>query len=57
MTEIDELIKKHFKTTDVACLRLGVTKAAISQWRTGGIPELRRHQIENITRKKRAKRT
>ena len=53
MSEIDSIIKTHFGTTLAACSQLGVTKAAISQWRKNGIPELRRYHIDAVISKQR----
>lgn len=50
-SEIDWVIANHFGgSTAKACEALGVTRAAISQWRKAGIPKLRKHQIENTIR-------
>ena len=46
---VDDLIKR-FGSTAAICKELKVTRAAISQWRSGGIPEMRQWQIEAITR-------
>lgn len=40
---------EHFGGTAETCAALGVTKGAISQWRSDGIPELRQFQIETLT--------
>lgn len=49
--DIEAVIKHYGKTTDV-CDALGVTRAAISQWRDTGIPPMRQYQIEALTKGK-----
>lgn len=44
-----EKVIEHFGGPQETCLALGVTKGAISQWRTDGVPELRQFQIEALT--------
>jgi hypothetical protein len=39
----------HFGGTHETCAALGVTKGAVSQWRTDGIPPMRQYQIEALT--------
>lgn len=44
-----EKVVQHFGGTQETCAALGVTKGAISQSKTDGIPELRQFQIEALT--------
>lgn len=44
-----EKVVDHFGGTQETCDALNVTKGAISQWRSDGIPELRQFQIEALT--------
>lgn len=47
-TEIDKIIRAHWGTTAKFCDELKVTPGAVSHWRTGGIPKLRRFQIDAL---------
>lgn len=47
-----EKVVEHFGGTYETCKALNVTKGAISQWRSDGIPELRQFQIETLTKGK-----
>lgn len=46
--DIDSVIQ-HFGSSKALQDALGVTKAAISQWRASGIPNLRQFQIQALT--------
>ena len=46
--DLDKIIE-YFGGTPKTCDALDVTKGAISQWRTEGIPKLRQFQIETLT--------
>lgn len=50
--KVDDLIPSEFATAAEMCRALEVTKAAISQWRKNGIPELRQYQIREVLRKR-----
>lgn len=44
----DDVIQ-HYGTQAEAARQLGVTRAAVWQWRLEGIPLLRQYQIERLT--------
>ena len=46
--KVDDLIPAVFASTKAMCDALGVSKGAVSQWRQGGIPELRKYQIRAV---------
>ncbi len=46
--KIEDVVPSVFPTTRELRQALGVTKAAISQWRKSGIPLLRQYQIREI---------
>jgi hypothetical protein len=50
--KVDDLIPSEFASASEMCKALAVTKAAISQWRKNGIPELRQYQIREVLRKR-----
>jgi DNA-binding transcriptional regulator YdaS (Cro superfamily) len=49
--DIDSVIQ-HFGSGKAFQDALGVTKAAVSQWRSAGIPRLRQFQIQALTQGK-----
>lgn len=46
MSEVDEIIYKHFPSVGAFCRAFGVSRQAVSNWRKSGIPKLRRDSIE-----------
>lgn len=52
--KVADLIPSVFPTTQEMCVALGVTKAAVSQWRKEGIPPLRQFQIREVIRERAA---
>lgn len=49
--KVQDLIK-YFGSTTAITAALGVSRAAVSQWRKVGIPALRQYQIEALTKGK-----
>lgn len=49
---IDDVVPSVFRSTRELREALGVTKAAVSQWRKSGIPLLRQYQIREWQQKK-----
>lgn len=47
--DINQVVKDYFGGSNAKAARaLGVTRAAVHQWRKDGLPPLRKYQIESI---------